>query len=103
MKTAAAAIYLFTAGLLLGAPALGAPSLQLRTAHAEVAERSSTGGRGCTPDGHYFVSSNGIATIFRCQGRCKLDSVGQPRCNNGVVSSVKKEADVVPFAVVPVP
>lgn len=102
MKTVTTAFYLLITVPLSEAPVSGAPTpqVELYTVPPAVRQRA-LGGHGCTPDGRYFVSANGIDILFECEGRCQNDGNGQPRCNNAIVSSTEEDPDAVPFPVVP--
>lgn len=111
MKLPTVSIYLLTTGLLsplaLGAPTTTTVEKSRDTTPDAAAEEvvGQTRGltRGCTSNRHYYVNTGGVETIYSCRGGCTTDSMGQPRCNDGVVSSVKHAGpETAPFSVVPV-
>lgn len=87
---------LLTIAGLLACSVLGAPRAISRVTCPQAANSGIT--RGC--DGSmYFVCSGGMETLYKCDEGCTIDSAGQPRCNNGVISSVPA---LVPIPVVPI-
>lgn len=102
MKTTTTTISLLATSLMSRASVSGAPTPQFRTVYTDITMKERSPTHGCTPDGLYFVSANGIDTLFECQGGCEADDNGQPRCNNGVMRSSEQDPDAVPFPVVPV-